>query len=178
MVRAGTDTVIIETSMGAITAELWPDKAPQTVANFLRYVDEGFYDGLVFHRVIEDFMIQGGGFTAEMQQRATHGPVRNEARADTPNARGTLAMARTADVNSATSQFFINLADNDFLNRTGDAPRTFGYCVFGKVTDGLDVVDRIAHVKTAPRKPHEDVPAEPVLINAIRRAAQAPGRPT
>jgi len=163
--------VIIETSMGTVKAELWPEKAPVTVANFLRYVDEAFFDGLIFHRVIPGFMIQGGGFTPEMQERRGHDPIANEAKAEVPNQRGTLAMARTSEVHSATAQFFINLVDNDFLNHTDETPRGFGYCAFGQVVEGLDVVDRIAKVATASSGHHDDVPAEPVEIESIRRVA-------
>jgi cyclophilin family peptidyl-prolyl cis-trans isomerase len=121
--------VVIETTMGTIKAELWPDKAPETVKNFLSYVEDKTYDGTIFHRVIPAFMIQGGGFTADMNQKPTHKPIKNEARSDTPNARGTLAMARTQVVDSATCQFFINHADNQFLNHTNNTPQGFGYCV-------------------------------------------------
>jgi len=162
--------VTIETSMGTIKAELWPDKAPATVSNFLAYVDEKFYDGLVFHRVINRFMIQGGGFSPDMRQKRTHPPVKNEARADVPNKRGTLAMARTPVVDSATSQFFINHADNAFLDHRGKSDTEFGYCVFGKVTEGLDVLDAIANVKTTVVAGQKDVPVEPVTIKSVRRA--------
>ena len=165
----GNPVVEIQTSKGVITAELWPDKAPKTVENFLAYVDDGYFDGLVFHRVIEGFMIQGGGMTADMKQKATKPPVRNEARSDTPNERGTLAMARTSEVHSATGQFFINHADNDFLNHRDNSPSGFGYCVFGKVTDGMDVVDAIANVETTRKGPYDDVPAQPVTIESITR---------
>ena len=167
---AAAAVVTIETSMGTMKAELWPEKAPVTVGNYLRYVAEEFYDGLIFHRVIKGFMIQGGGFTPEMQEKAGHDPIANEASADAPNQRGTLAMARTSEVHSATAQFFINLADNDFLNHADETPRGFGYCAFGKVVEGLDVVDRIAKVATASHGHHDDVPAEPVAIKSIRRA--------
>jgi len=156
--------------MGSITAELRLDVAPKTVANFLEYVDAGFYDGTIFHRVINNFMIQGGGFTAEMTQKRTRKPVSNEASADLPNRLGTLAMARTGDPHSATSQFFINLADNKFLNFREATRRGYGYCVFGEVTEGLDVVKAIGNVGTLRRGPHGDVPAEPVVIKSIRRA--------
>jgi peptidyl-prolyl cis-trans isomerase B (cyclophilin B) len=175
--EAANPVVVIETSMGTIKAELWPDKAKETVANFLKYADGKFYDGLIFHRVIPGFMIQGGGFSSQMQEKATRGPVRNEARADTPNARGTLAMARTMNVDSATSQFFINLVDNGFLNHRDETPAGFGYCVFGKVTDGMDVVDKIAKVATGNVGPFENVPVEAVRINSIRRPAAADAKP-
>jgi len=162
--------VVIETSAGAIKAELWAGKAPQTVANFLDYVDRTFYDGLVFHRVIAGFMIQGGGFTPDMEQKPAGKPIRNEAAAELANARGTLAMARTSQIHSATSQFFINLVDNDFLDHADDSPRGFGYCAFGKVVEGMDVVDAIGKVKTARSGHFDDVPVQAVLIKTIRRA--------
>ena len=168
--EAGKPAVIIDTSLGKMTAELWPDKAPETVANFLQYVDDEHFNGLIFHRVISGFMIQGGGFDPRMKHKASRKPIRNEARADTPNRRGTLAMARTGQVDSATAQFFINLADNDFLDHKGKTPQTFGYCAFGKVLDGLDVLDRIGQAKTATREGHDDVPVEAVIIRSIRRA--------
>jgi cyclophilin family peptidyl-prolyl cis-trans isomerase len=161
--------VIIETSMGTIKAELWPDKAPKTVANFLQYVEAKFFDGTIFHRVIPRFMIQGGGFTADMGRKRTNAAIQNEARSDTPNKRGTLAMARTSDINSATSQFFINLVDNGFLNHKDKTPRGFGYCVFGKVTEGMDVVDKIAAVATGNRGPHQNVPTTPVVMKSVRK---------
>ncbi len=160
---AAKPVIVIETSMGTIKAELWPDKAPATVASFLAYIKDGYYAGTIFHRVIDGFMIQGGGFTADMRQKSTKAPVRNEARSDTPNARGTLAMARTSVVDSATSQFFINLVDNGFLNHQNETPAGFGYCVFGKVTSGQDVVDAIGKVATAA----QDVPRQTVEIKSI-----------
>jgi len=162
--------VVIETSMGTIKAELWPDRAPGTVKNFLRYADEKFFDGLIFHRVIPGFMIQGGGFTPDMQQKPTHEQILNEATAALKNDRGTLAMARTTDVHSATAQFFVNLANNAFLNHTDETPKGFGYCAFGKVINGMEVVDAIAAVKTATRGRFENVPVETVEIKSIRRA--------
>ena len=164
--------VIIETSMGTMTAELYEDKAPETVKNFLSYVDEGFYDGTIFHRVIKGFMIQGGGFTPDMKQKSTKDPIKNEAANGLKNDRGTLAMARTMVIDSATSQFFINHKDNDFLNYRAPNMQGFGYCVFGKVTQGLDVLDAIAVVKTSNRGPYGDVPVETVEIKSIRRAAK------
>jgi len=161
--------VIIETSMGQIKAELWPDEAPETVANFLKYVDDGFYDGLIFHRVIDGFMIQGGGFTPDMRQKPTRPNIKNEASADLSNDRGTLAMARTPEIHSASSQFFINLVDNFGLNHKGKTPPEYGYCAFGKVVEGMEVVDKIAKVKTTTRHPHGDVPVEPVIIKSITR---------
>lgn len=158
--------VVLETSKGDITLELSQDDAPITVENFLRYVDEGFFDGTVFHRVIKNFMIQGGGFTEDMTQKPTHDPIKNEAKNGLKNERGTIAMARTNVVDSATSQFFINHGDNDFLN---NSPRDFGYAVFGKVVDGMEVVDTIAGVKTGNHGSHADVPTEPIVIRSARR---------
>ena len=161
--------VIIETDKGDITVELNGEKAPKTVANILAYVDAKFYDGLIFHRVIPGFMVQGGGMDANMQQKATNAAVENEADNGLLNDRGTLAMARTGDPHSATGQFFINHADNAFLNHSGKNPQGWGYCVFGKVTDGMDVVDAIAAVPTGNAGPHQDVPTEQVKIKTIRR---------
>ena len=159
--------VTIETSMGTITAELDEAKAPVTVTNFIEYAKSGHYDGTIFHRVIDGFMIQGGGFTKDMNQKETRPPIKNEAANGLKNKRGTLAMARTMVVDSATSQFFINLVDNEFLDYRGPDPRMFGYAVFGKVTDGMDVVDRIAKVKTGFAGPHQNVPEVPVVIRKI-----------
>ena len=169
---AGNPVVIIETSMGTITAELWADKAPITVKNFLRYTDEKHFDGLIWHRVMKGFMIQGGGFDATMRQRTVHDPIKNEATADKKNDRGTLAMARTGVVDSATAQFFINLKNNDFLDNgfVNRGVRSFGYCAFGKVTEGMDVVDKIGAVAVANAGGHQAVPTTPVLIKSIRRA--------
>lgn len=162
-------TVIIETSLGTIEAELWGDKAPVTVANFLAYVDEKFYDGTIFHRVISGFMLQGGGMTPDMKEKTPHAAIKNEATAELKNLKGTLAMARTMEVNSATSQFFINTVDNEFLNHKGKTPQNYGYAVFGKVTKGEDVVAAIEKVKTKNSGYHQDVPAETVLIKSIRK---------
>lgn len=156
--------VTLKTSQGDITIELYPDKAPDTVANFLQYVADGFYNGTIFHRVIDGFMIQGGGFTGDMQQKQTRRPVKNEAANGLKNTRGTLAMARTPDPHSATAQFFINVKDNDFLNYTSSDPRGFGYCVFGKVVSGMDTVDKIKGTRTSTQGPFENVPVEPVVI--------------
>ena len=159
-----------ETSQGDFTVELDEESARVSSKNFLRYVDEGFFDGTVFHRVIPGFMIQGGGFTPEMEQKSGHEPITNEADNGLRNLRGTLAMARTNDLHSATSQFFINLVDNAFLDhRTG----SFGYAVFGRVVGGMDVIDKIAKVKTGRRRGHDDVPGEPVVIKLARRASAA-----
>ena len=160
--------VAIETSEGTITIELWASKAPATVKNFVRYADEGFYDGTIFHRVIDGFMIQGGGFTTDMRKKDNHEPIRNEATAELNNERGTISMARTGDIHSATSQFFINLKDNDFLNHHDNTPAGFGYAVFGKVIKGMGVIDRIGKVKTTTSGPYRDVPAKPVVINRVR----------
>ena len=170
MAKKANPTVVMETSEGVITIELLADKAPVTVKNFLRYTDEKFYDGTIFHRVIDNFMIQGGGFTADMKKKNAHEPVKNEATSELKNDRGTIAMARTNQVNSATSQFFINLKNNDFLNHRDNTPRGFGYAVFGKVIKGQEVVDRIAKVKTTTSGPYRDVPAKPVVIKSVRRS--------
>jgi cyclophilin family peptidyl-prolyl cis-trans isomerase len=167
-VRAEPVRVLMQTSKGDITLELDADKAPETVKNFLQYVDEGFYDGTIFHRVIKNFMIQGGGFTPAMSQKKTHDPVKNEAGNGLKNARGTIAMARTSDPHSATAQFFINLKDNAFLDHPGQDG--WGYTVFGKVTGGMDVVDAIAAVPTGARGGHRDVPTESVAILSVKRA--------
>ena len=169
--------IAMETSLGTITVALWAEKAPKTVANFLRYVDEGFYDGTIFHRVIDGFMIQGGGMTPDMESKTTHEPIVNEASSELKNDRGTIAMARTQVVNSATSQFFINVADNTFLNHTAKTPQGFGYAAFGEVIDGMDVVDRIKAVKTTTVGPHRDVPETPVVIERVVRVdAKDPGQ--
>ena len=157
----------IETSMGTITLALADDKAPATVANFVEYAKAGHYDGTIFHRVIDGFMIQGGGFTRDMNQKPTRSPIRNEAMNGLRNLRGTIAMARTQVVDSATSQFFINLVDNDFLDFSSPTPQGFGYAVFGEVTDGMSVVDSIAKVKTGNVGYYQNVPDEPVVIRKI-----------
>lgn len=156
--------VLIETSMGNITLELNADKAPITVKNFLDYVNSGHYNGTVFHRVIDGFMIQGGGLTESMDSKPTKAPITNEADNGLKNARGTIAMARTSDVNSATSQFFINVVDNRMLDFTAKNPSGYGYCVFGKVINGMDVVDQIKEVKTGNKQGHANVPVEPIKI--------------
>jgi peptidyl-prolyl cis-trans isomerase B (cyclophilin B) len=158
--------VQMETSMGVITIELEAKAAPQTVANFLNYVRAGFYDGTIFHRVIKSFMIQGGGFTPQMQQKATRPPVANEADNGLKNNVGTIAMARTNVPDSATSQFFINVKDNDFLNHTAKTARGWGYCVFGRVIKGMEVVHQIETLKTTVKSGYGDVPVEPVLIKS------------
>jgi len=159
--------VRFQTSHGDFTIELYPKEAPQTVENFLRYVDDEFFDGTVFHRVVPGFVIQGGGFTADMHQKQTRAPVKNEAHNGLKNLRGTLSMARTNDIHSATSQFFVNLKDNAFLDHRGTAQ--YGYAVFGRVTEGMDVIDKIAKVATGRRKGHDDVPLEDVLVTSARR---------
>ncbi len=159
--------VRIQTPYGVILLELFPDKAPKTVENFLRYVNEGYFNGTLFHRVIDNFMIQGGGFEPGMTQKKTHAPVENEARNGLRNERGTIAMARTSEPHSATAQFFINVADNDFLNHTATTPSGWGYCVFGKVADGMTVVDRIKAVPTGSKFGFKDVPLTDVIIENV-----------
>ncbi|TKR56065.1 peptidyl-prolyl cis-trans isomerase [Allopusillimonas ginsengisoli] len=156
--------VNLQTSKGDIVIELNPEKAPKSVENFLTYAREGFYDGTVFHRVIKNFMVQGGGFEVGMKQKTTHAPVENEANNGLKNEKYTLAMARTSDPHSATAQFFINVADNDFLNFTAPTPNGWGYTVFGKVVEGTEVVDSITSVKTGSKGFHQDVPVEDVII--------------
>ena len=159
--------VLMTTTVGPMTLELDADNAPKTVENFLSYVAGGFYDGTIFHRVIDNFMIQGGGFTTDMQQKATQAPIENEANNGLKNERGTIAMARTQDPHSATAQFFINVQDNDFLNHTGENMQGWGYAVFGKVTDGNDVLDKIRAVQTGSQAGHQDVPVEPIIIESV-----------
>ena len=161
--------VVLETSSGKIIVELQPDKAPETVENFLAYVDAEFYNDTVFHRVIPNFMIQGGGLTADMNSKPTQTPIKNEADNGLKNERGTVAMARTADPNSATAQFFINTVNNDFLNHRSKDSQGWGYAVFGRVIEGMDVVDTISGVKTETRGVYRDVPSEPVVIRNVRR---------
>jgi len=161
--------VMMKTNYGDIEIELNQAKAPETVNNFLTYVDEKHYDGTIFHRVIDGFMIQGGGFTKEMKQKPTHDPIKNEADNGLENVKGSIAMARTSDIHSASSQFFINLADNDFLNFSNPTPSGFGYCVFGKVTSGMDVVEKIKEVQTTTQMGHQDVPVKAVEIVEFRR---------
>lgn len=156
--------VKLTTNFGDITIELNAEKAPITVANFLSYVEKGFYDGVIFHRVINDFMIQGGGFDANMKQKATDATIKNEADNGLSNDKYTLAMARTMVPDSASAQFFINVKDNDFLNFSAPTTQGWGYCVFGKVVEGMDIVDKIKAVPTTNRAGHQDVPVEPVII--------------
>ena len=165
-----TDMVIIKTTLGDIKVKLAADKAPLTVANFLAYVDAGFYNGTIFHRVIDGFMIQGGGFDASMNQKPTRAPIKNEAANGLQNKRGTLAMARTMVVDSATAQFFINVKDNGFLDFRAPNPQGFGYCVFGEVVAGMDVVDKIKGVRTGIQAGMQDVPLETVEILSVTRA--------
>ena len=164
---AGMVKVTIETSKGTITLELDREKAPASVENFVTYAKAGHYDGTIFHRVIPGFMVQGGGFDTDMKQKTTNPPVKIEADNGLKNDRGTVAMARTNDPNSATSQFFINLKDNDFLNHTAPSPQGWGYTVFGKVTDGMDVVESIEKVKTGNNHGHQDVPLMEVIIRKV-----------
>ena len=159
--------VLMETSKGDITIELYEKEAPRTVKNFLSYASEGFYNNLIFHRVIKDFMIQGGGMDSEMRQKDPKPPIKNEARRGLGNNRGTIAMARTNVIDSATAQFFINVKDNDFLNHTDKTARGFGYAVFGEVIKGMDVVDSIARAKTGIFNGFSDVPKEPILIKNV-----------
>lgn len=157
----------MHTTYGLITLELDAQKAPKTVANFLTYVREGFYDGTIFHRVIDNFMLQGGGFLPGMRQKPTHTPIENEAKNGLRNARGTIAMARTSEPDSATSQFFINVVDNDFLNYTAATPAGWGYCVFGKIADGMQVVDQIKGMPTNTKLNYPNVPVTDIVIQKI-----------
>lgn len=156
--------VLFKTNLGDFKVELYPEKAPETVKNFLAYVTSGHYDNTIYHRVIDGFMVQGGGFDKDFEQKPTKSPIKNEADNGLKNERGTLAMARTNDINSATSQFFINVADNDFLNFKSKNSHEYGYCVFGKVVDGLDVIDKMRKVKTGSKGMHRDVPLETIEI--------------
>ncbi len=169
---AKTITAVIETNFGNMTLELYPDKAPKTVANFIQYAKDGFYEGTVFHRVIEDFMIQGGGFTilpsGKFEKKETRNPIKNEADNGLKNEAGTVAMARTFETDSATAQFFINVSNNAFLNYSSPTPRGWGYAVFGKVVTGMDVVNKIRAVKTSAVSPFpKDVPTSPITINKV-----------
>ena len=167
MTQSKNPTVTIETNMGQIVLELYPDKAPKTVENFISYVKDGHYDGTIFHRVIPNFMIQGGGMTEDMQEKPTRAPIENEAGNGLKNDEGAIAMARTSDPNSATSQFFINVKNNDFLNYSAPTPQGWGYCVFGKVTTGMDIVHKIEKVQTGNRLGHQDVPLDPVIMTKV-----------
>ena len=159
--------ITLHTNYGDIVIELDFDKAPKTAANFKQYAEEGFYNDTIFHRVIDGFMIQGGGMTEDMEQKTTRDPIENEADNGLKNVQGSLAMARTNDPHSATAQFFINVKDNSFLNHSGKNSQGWGYCVFGKVTDGMDVVEKIKGVKTGTKGFHQDVPQEPVIIKSV-----------
>ncbi len=170
-VSAANPEVVLYTNLGEIKIELYPDKAPISVQNFLKYVNEGFYSGTIFHRVIKGFMVQGGGFTADLTQKPTQKPIKNEAQNGLKNTRGTLAMARTGVVDSATAQFFINTVNNDFLNYA--SPSSYGYCVFGKVISGMDVVDKIEKMKTGTKEGYPDVPLTPVVIERVAVIEQA-----
>lgn len=162
-----TTKVLMKTNKGDIELELYPEKAPVTVKNFVDYATEGFYNGTIFHRVIPGFMDQGGGFTKDMQQKDTKSPIKIEADNGLANKKGTIAMARTSVPDSATAQFFINTADNDFLNHSSKTAQGWGYTVFGKVTKGMDVVDKISAVKTSSQPPHQNVPVDPVEIKEV-----------
>ena len=164
---AANPQIEMKTSMGTLTIELFADKAPRSVENFLNYVKDGHYAGTIFHRVIDGFMIQGGGFEPGMKQKPARDPIKNEADNGLKNDAGTVAMARTSDPHSATAQFFINVADNAFLNHTSASPNGWGYAVFGKVTRGMDVVQRIAKVPTGNTGMHQNVPAQPVIIESV-----------
>lgn len=163
--------VTLTTNFGDIKIRLFDDKAPVTVENFLQYVDNGFYDNTIFHRVIDGFMVQGGGFEPGMVQKETNAPIKNEANNGLTNTRGTLAMARTNDPHSATAQFFINVKDNDFLNFQAENMHGFGYCVFAEVVEGMEVVDAIKNVETGSSGFHQDVPTEDVIIQKASRDA-------
>jgi len=165
---AKNPVVEIVTNMGPIRAELYADKAPKSVENFLQYTKDRFFDGTIFHRVIPGFMVQGGGFTSDMEQKKTRDPINNEAQIGLKNTTGTLAMARTSNPHSATAQFFINVADNEFLNFTAPTQQGYGYAVFGKVTQGMDVVNKIVAVPTGNRGGHQNVPVKPVVIQSVR----------
>ena len=165
--------VEVQTNLGSFTLELYPDKAPVTVKNFLQYVNKKFYDGTIFHRVIPTFMIQGGGFTSDMMKKATGAPIENEAKNGLSNLKGTIAMARTSEINSATCQFFINVKDNAGLDYKGDSPAEYGYAVFGKVVEGMDTVEKIKAVETTTKGAYGDVPVKPVIIKSIRRISSS-----
>ena len=160
-------SVIMKTLLGDMTLELDGEKAPATVANFVAYAEAGYYDGTIFHRVINNFMVQGGGFDSDMRQKATNDPITNEANNGLKNERGTIAMARTMDPHSATAQFFINVSDNDFLNFSGENMQGWGYAVFGRVVEGEDVLDKIRVVPTGSKAGHQDVPNDPIVIDSV-----------
>lgn len=168
--------VLLQTSMGEIVIQLYPEEAPQSVTNFLRYVDEGFYDGTIFHRIIDGFMVQGGGFTAAMEKKQTHAPILNEADNGLRNTIGTIAMARTMEPHSATSQFFINVANNSNLDFREKTPRAWGYTVFGRVIQGMDVIKAIKSVPTTTKGMHRDVPQQDIIITKAERLESATGQ--
>lgn len=159
--------ITLHTNYGDITLELDTENTPVTAANFLEYATSGFYDSTIFHRVMNGFMIQGGGFDVDMEQKETRATIENEAKKAKPNKKGSIAMARTSDPHSASAQFFINVADNDFLNFTSESSNGWGYCVFGQVTEGMDVVDKIKKVPTTSRRGHQNVPVDPVVIEKV-----------
>lgn len=165
--QAQNPQVEMRTSLGVIVLELQPENAPLTVKNFLQYVNDGFYNGTIFHRVISDFMVQGGGFTPDMQQKKTREPIKHEGGNALRNQVGTIAMARTAEPNSATSQFFINVVDNQMLDYRGPGPQEIGYCVFGRVIKGLEVVNKIRNAPTTSRSGHQNVPVQPIIIERV-----------
>ncbi len=166
-IQAETTMVKMDTTQGTIMLELDADNAPNTVENFLTYAKEGFFDGTIFHRVISNFMVQGGGFTEDMNQKTVRDPIKNEANNGLKNDNGTIAMARTGDPHSATAQFFINVKDNDFLNFSSETPQGWGYAVFGKVTEGMDIVEKIKAVETTTKGPYQDVPVEAIIIEKV-----------
>lgn len=174
---ANNPKVEMRTSMGSFVIELYPENAPKTVENFLQYVNDGFYNGTIFHRVIPGFMVQGGGFTPNMQQKTTRPAIRNEAGNGLRNAVGTVAMARTADPHSATAQFFVNVAENDFLDFKSPDDKGYGYTVFGRVSSGMDVVQKIVQVPTATAGSHQNVPRLPVFIERARVLPETPAKP-
>ena len=165
--------VEMDTNLGTMTIELYPDKAPISVKNFLEYVNKKFYDGTIFHRVMPNFMIQGGGFTPDMMKKATGAPIKNEANNGLSNLKGTIAMARTSEINSATCQFFINVKDNTGLDYRGESSQEYGYAVFGKVIDGMDTVEKIRNVNTTTKGAYQNVPVKPVIIKSVRRISSA-----
>jgi peptidyl-prolyl cis-trans isomerase B (cyclophilin B) len=167
MTTESTHKVRIETNQGGIVLELYGEQAPDTVANFVSYVEDGFFDGTIFHRVIPGFMIQGGGFTTDMDQKPTKAPIKNEANNGLKNEVGTIAMARTGDPHSATAQFFINVSNNDFLNHSAETQQGWGYAVFGKVVEGMDVINAIVQVPTGRSGMHQDVPKDPIVMTEV-----------
>lgn len=161
--------VLLKTNLGDIKLELFPDKAPATVENFLKYVADGHYVNTIFHRVIDGFMVQGGGYTSDLKSKPTRESIKNEANNGVSNKKGTIAMARTQDINSATAQFFINVVDNPFLDYRGDSPHEYGYCVFGTVIDGMDVVEKIRDIETTTQGPYQDLPVKPIEILSAKK---------